>query len=341
MNGKEQVRIDDGIADATVSGYRRFPAARFYASVIVMLLGFGLSVVFLSFLISAISWFPDIDLMLNPFLHHRSIITHSILIPGLLALLFSRFTVARLLIGIIASAISVHLFADVLSPTFGFGEIWIPPGTFLTLGDLSAAFIFLNAAASFAFAITVFPDRLRSALAAATLLSGLQYGMLNEQSARATVFISVMLVLVAGLLVWRGKIAETPDKLIAGFRARRDQELSCNAEHAKAEREMWASMSPMKRARAKVVIAGMAVYTALRWVIGHPGKIVVSGCAIAAIVGALYFIGSASRNNASGALSVVGNGIWVLHSSGGYIMTEGGKYVAGTMRGSPPESSAP
>jgi hypothetical protein len=336
VNGEEQAGIEEECAVATASGYQGFPSARFYALALVVLAGFVLSVFVLSFMISAITWLPDVDLMLNPFLHHRSIITHSIMIPGLLALIFTRFMLARLVVGVVAASMSIHLFADVLSPTIGYGEVWIPPGTFQSLGDLSAVFVLLNAAASFALAIIMFPTRLRSDLATATLVAGTLYGTLNEKSASASAFIAVMLVVVTGFLAWRGKIPDTPQKIIARLRARRDQELSSNAEYAAADREMLSSMSPMRRARVRAGIAVTAAITAARWVVVHPGKVAASECAVAAIVGALYLLGSEGRGGEDSALSAVGNGIWVLHSSGGYIMTEGGKYVAGTMRGSPP-----
>jgi len=67
-------------------------------------------------------WLPDIDLLLLPILHHRSIITHSVLIPWLLFLFFKNrvplYGIAGLYVGI-----SIHLAADCLSATVGFGMI--------------------------------------------------------------------------------------------------------------------------------------------------------------------------------------------------------------------------
>ena len=75
-------------------------------------------------------WVPDLDLLLLPILHHRSIVTHSVLPCVVLLLLGPRYlgreTTAGALLGV-----SVHLSADMLTGGFldggpiGFGQKWV------------------------------------------------------------------------------------------------------------------------------------------------------------------------------------------------------------------------
>jgi hypothetical protein len=69
-------------------------------------------------------WVPDIDLVLIGLLHHRSIVTHSLL-PGLLFLLLGRSLGAAPVAGALVG-LSVHLTSDMLSPMVGFAQIWLP-----------------------------------------------------------------------------------------------------------------------------------------------------------------------------------------------------------------------
>lgn len=79
---------------------------------------------------------------------------------------------------------------------------------------------------------------------------------------------------------------------------------------------------------------------------GHMAPLVV-----ALVVVSLYFLGASVPETAEGVASAtgrgalvalktgaeaVGGGVWVLHSSGGYILNRGGKYVGGTLRSAPP-----
>ena len=89
--------------------------------------------------------FPDIDQLPGLFaiLHHRSIVTHSIIIPAaLLAIRNSaiRFSACGFILGI-----SIHLAADVLSSPKGFGMIWLPWPIKIPLGWLSPAWLAINA----------------------------------------------------------------------------------------------------------------------------------------------------------------------------------------------------
>jgi len=72
---------------------------------------------------------PDLDFLLLPILHHRSILTHSILLPFLVRDWLPK----PLYYGILAG-ISVHLFADSLSPMRGFALVYWPV-TKTSLGD--------------------------------------------------------------------------------------------------------------------------------------------------------------------------------------------------------------
>lgn len=66
-------------------------------------------------------WVPDLDLVFIGVLHHRSIVTHSIL-PAVLLLLLGRRAGAAPLAGAMIG-LAVHLSCDLLSPAIGFGQI--------------------------------------------------------------------------------------------------------------------------------------------------------------------------------------------------------------------------
>ncbi|CAH7284316.1 membrane hypothetical protein [Vibrio chagasii] len=57
-------------------------------------------------------------------LHHRSIITHSLLIP--LLLLFVKSNVTKPIVAGLCAGVSIHLAADLLSPMKGFALIYLP-----------------------------------------------------------------------------------------------------------------------------------------------------------------------------------------------------------------------
>jgi hypothetical protein len=132
-------------------------------------------------------YLPDIDLMLMSILHHRSMLTHSVVLPMLL--LFhkpSRPLVAGLCIGV-----SIHLLADILSPMRGFALIYIP---FIkkSIGDWqSIAWMVGNALVGLWYAKEVFH---KYAVALLFAVSGLWYSVYNEQSIFA--FMPCIVVLV-------------------------------------------------------------------------------------------------------------------------------------------------
>jgi hypothetical protein len=86
---------------------------------------------------------PDIDLAVLPILHHRSIVTHSVLVPILalsIANMPARFGACGFVLGI-----SIHLSADILSPARGFGMVWLPWPIKYPLGPFSPLWLAANA----------------------------------------------------------------------------------------------------------------------------------------------------------------------------------------------------
>ena len=143
-------------------------------------------------------WVPDLDLAALPLLHHRSILTHSLL-PGLFLLAFGRRLGAGPLAGGLVG-LSVHLTCDMLSPMTGFAQIWLPAPIKAPIGPLSYLWLAANAVVGFATASLVarlaFPKRFAlPVVALGSIVTGITYGAVNEGSA-----ISVIIVLVAVLL---------------------------------------------------------------------------------------------------------------------------------------------
>jgi membrane-bound metal-dependent hydrolase YbcI (DUF457 family) len=125
-------------------------------------------------------WLPDIDLLLLPILHHRSIITHSVLIPWLLFLFFKNrvplYGIAGLYVGI-----SIHLAADCLSATVGFGMIWTPWPFKMSLGPASPVWILVNAALGIWLTLQLAPER-KLWTVAGMCLAASGYSLLNEMA---------------------------------------------------------------------------------------------------------------------------------------------------------------
>lgn len=155
-------------------------------------------------------WVPDLDHLLLSILHHRSIITHSVL-PGLLFLLlgwqFGAAPVAGALIGL-----SVHLSADLLSPMVGFAQIWLPAPYKLGLGPWSYLWLAGNALVGFALAKriakTAFGPRVALPVIAATsAVTAVSYGAFNEETILAAlVTLGILAVaLLPGALICRRK----------------------------------------------------------------------------------------------------------------------------------------
>jgi hypothetical protein len=128
--------------------------------------------------------FPDVDQLVLPLLHHRSIITHSIAIPALFLLLSNkavRFGACGFVLGI-----SVHLSADVLSSPVGFGMVWLPWPLKVPLGPLSPLWLAANAIVGLAWAkLILYRLDTRAPISiyvGVALLFGLTYSIIHEHA---------------------------------------------------------------------------------------------------------------------------------------------------------------
>tara|TARA_B100000768_G_scaffold170487_1_gene176922 strand:+ start:23 stop:991 length:969 start_codon:yes stop_codon:yes gene_type:complete len=269
-----------------------------------------------------LTWLPDIDLMLLSILHHRSIITHSILIPFLLTFLF----VGKLswVPSLFYTAVGIHLGADLLSPSVGFGAIWFPEPIKFSLGEMSKIWILINIVGAFFLAYHNFPERYVSSLFWGTLFAGIMYGLQNENSAISAVVISTFFVSVS---IWqknRLKISFVPSEETAEIRIKR----SILLEQRRAYQEYRRSFSFSKRIFDVLLSPIQFFQFLLSWakvIEQHPKKTALISIIFVALVSLSYFSG------ANIAVEGVKNGVWVLHSSGGWILQNGGKYIAGTL----------
>jgi hypothetical protein len=128
-------------------------------------------------------WVPDLDFLLLNLLHHRSIVTHSVL-PALVFIL----------VGWRAGAapIAVHLSCDLLSPMVGFGQIWLPEPYQIPLGPFSYPWLAINALLAFIWArrivVRSLPAPYGDLLAAGTgVITAVTYGWMNEQALSAVI----------------------------------------------------------------------------------------------------------------------------------------------------------
>lgn len=154
---------------------------------------------------------PDVDLMLLPLLHHRSILTHSALpaaIPFLLRGRIGLLPTAGALLGL-----HVHLICDALSPAVGFGQVWWPAPFKAPLGALSPVWLLGNAALCFVLAKAIC-RRLMPGLAGpvAVMLTGgaigVLYGLLNEHSL-VSAGVCLIFPAILGLTI-RRRLRKTP-----------------------------------------------------------------------------------------------------------------------------------
>ncbi|WP_404424202.1 hypothetical protein [Thalassospira australica] len=125
-------------------------------------------------------WLPDIDLALLSILHHRSIITHSILIPWLLFVILKNRVPFCGIAGLYAG-IAIHLAADCLSATVGFGMIWTPWPFKASLGPASPIWIVVNAALGIWLSLKLTPEK-KIWLVTGMCLVALGYSVLNEMA---------------------------------------------------------------------------------------------------------------------------------------------------------------
>ena len=142
-------------------------------------------------------WVPDLDLLLLPLLHHRSIITHSIL-PGLLLIMLGRKHGAAPIAGALVG-LSVHLTCDLLSPMEGFAQIWLPYPIKVPLGPLSYLWLAMNGFLGFMLASLVARTAFRGLslpiVASAAALIGMSYGWINEDALISVILVLTMITL--------------------------------------------------------------------------------------------------------------------------------------------------
>lgn len=125
-------------------------------------------------------WLPDVDLILLPLLHHRSILSHSILIPWLMAK-YARDRVPLEVIAGIYCGVAVHLSADVLSPAVGFGQIWLPWPIKVSIGPLSPLWVAGMAFLALRFALSLCGIAVKKLIGIAVMFA-LAYSALHEQA---------------------------------------------------------------------------------------------------------------------------------------------------------------
>ena len=129
---------------------------------------------------------PDVDLLFLRLLHHRSIVTHSVLLPFLVLWGAGPLGVEPRQ-GIAAAAgaalgVAVHLAADLLSPSRGYGRIWWPEPFQRSLGRWSPLWIGMNGVGSAALAFAWLPERMRLVGLGVGALAALGYGIRRERS---------------------------------------------------------------------------------------------------------------------------------------------------------------
>lgn len=133
-------------------------------------------------------YLPDIDIKLMAILHHRSMLTHSVVIPMLMML----HRPLRPFAGGLCVGISIHLLADMLSPMRGFALIYIPLIK-KSIGDWqSIAWMLGNALFGLWLAVRMFH---KYAVALMFGVFGLWYALYNEQTIMTFVPCALILVL--------------------------------------------------------------------------------------------------------------------------------------------------
>lgn len=124
--------------------------------------------------------FPDLDLKAIGLLHHRSILTHSLLLPLLLLPLHH----TALKHGIVGLCIgtSIHLSADALSPMKGFALIYLPEPFKVSIGGWqSLTWLLTNSVIGGLLAVYLMKSEKTYILLVFTI-SALSYSILNENS---------------------------------------------------------------------------------------------------------------------------------------------------------------
>ncbi len=145
---------------------------------------------------------PDVDLLAIRLLHHRSILTHSILLPALVlwfAPALGPAAAAGAFLGV-----AVHLAADLLSPARGYGRIWWPEPVQVSLGRWSRLWILLNALLASWLAVRVLPEagHLRPVAAGVGVAAAAGYGLLRERSVLSMLVALVVVIAGQGVERW-------------------------------------------------------------------------------------------------------------------------------------------
>ena len=168
-----------------------------HASTVVMrlLLMAGFALLFLPL--------PDLDHQVMWLLHHRSVVTHSVLPALLLALLGGRLGAAPVAGGLIG--ISVHLACDALSPPIGYGQVWWPAPWKVGFGGWSQYWLLGNAALSYLMAVSIAPFLFPKGwgVPLVVVLSGglgAWYGIANEGALTSTLMATTMPLATA--VIW-------------------------------------------------------------------------------------------------------------------------------------------
>ncbi|CCN33407.1 membrane hypothetical protein [Vibrio nigripulchritudo SO65] len=147
---------------------------------------------------------PDLDLKLMGILHHRSIVTHSLLLP--LLILAVRTSITKALVSGIAIGISIHLAADALSPMRGFALIYLPEPFKISIGSWqSQLWLGVNSLVGGLLAMFLMKNR-QILILSSYAVSSVLYAYLNEEN--LFVLVPCVLVLLSMLFISRVNIAK-------------------------------------------------------------------------------------------------------------------------------------
>ena len=120
-----------------------------------------------------LAW-PDSDLLALGVLHHRSVVTHSILLP----LILMRWVPSDMYAGMLYG-ISIHLWADSLSTATGFAQVYTPVINIGFGEELSLIWLLGNAVVGFVLATICYKRVPWIAIGAFFLIAGI-YAVFNE-----------------------------------------------------------------------------------------------------------------------------------------------------------------
>lgn len=137
---------------------------------------------------------PDIDLKLMDVLHHRSIVTHSLLLP--LSLLLFRVKLLKPCIAGLCIGISIHLTADAMSPMRGFALIYLPKPFKTSIGSWqSLVWLAVNSVIGGLIAIWLCRGE-KFTIMVLFSVSALTYSIVNENNILPTLYSSVVLLIM-------------------------------------------------------------------------------------------------------------------------------------------------